>query len=287
MIIFASYHKFNNMIFSKFTPIQSNQKRSEENNDIFSKSDSGFTEFESIASRPKESIVAYYKENNIPFDDLNPYLMQYLGIETQSPKNVSPQIPIPKKEKSAQSPLKENMWGTPIKYDHTKIPRKVEKELNPIQKEIYSLDIPEEDKKYLDTLAMLESSYRPHITNSLGYFGLYQFGKQAMEELGIDLEQLQDTIRQHESALELASKHEKQLETYLKRYSKNEKSIEDFIGKTINGITITRNGLRAAAHQQGALTVYDWLMGTQFSPLAKKGFKDGYGTHITKYFEHF
>lgn len=255
-----------------------------------------FLEFKPISSASKEEIIAYYKDNNIPLDD-TPQFRAFLGVPLTDPPETIVQpgttitigqgIPAQK-----TSPIKENIWapfyaGKSIKPEEKKSSWTPPSNMNEIQKEIYSLDIPDEEKQYLDTLSYGESTHKPYITNTLGYYGLYQFGDSAFKELNLSKEDFKDTKVQHQAALDLAKRNEQYLQNYLKRHKVPEKSIEDLIGKKVNGVTLTRNGIRAAMHHQGALTFFDWLYGTEYSPISKKGFKDSYGASITRYLERF
>lgn len=148
---------------------------------------------------------------------------------------------------------------------------------NEITKEIRSMNIDDNDKNYLMRLAQKESAFRPFVTNQLGYYGLYQFGELAFKDVGFDKESFQDTLNQHAAALKLAQLNERRLKDI----------IENFEGKTVNGITVTKNGIRAAAHLLGAATVRDYFQGTRNTKLAQQGFKDANGTTIEKYLRDF
>ena len=58
------------------------------------------------------------------------------------------------------------------------------------------------------------------------------------------------------------------------------KSIDDYIGTTINGVTVTLTGLLAAAHLRGAPAAVDLLLNGTLS-------NDEYGTSILQYMEQF
>ncbi len=136
------------------------------------------------------------------------------------------------------------------------------------------MNISDEDKDYLIKLGKRESDYRPNVTNSLGYYGLYQFGKPALETIGATKEDFANsTLRQHQGALKIAQINARILKPILDTY----------VGKEYKGNKITRNGILAAAHLLGAGTVKDYFNGTTKTSLARKGFKDAYGTSITEY----
>ena len=114
---------------------------------------------------------------------------------------------------------------------------------NKIIKSIVDTTYSDEDKEYLIKLADRESSYNPTVVNKLGYKGLYQFGKAALETVGYTADKYMSTVEnQHDAAIKLAKHNENQLKSIMDKY----------VGKTVNGIKITKNGLRAAAHLLGA-----------------------------------
>ena len=144
--------------------------------------------------------------------------------------------------------------------------------------EIKGMNISESDKDYLVKLANRESSFNPTVINKRGYEGLYQFGDSALRAVGMTRQDLRSgTLNQHIAALRLAEGNEKALGNLASQY----------IGKEYRGVKVTKNGIRAAAHLLGAGSVQDWFRGTEKSDIAKKGFVDGNGTHITEYFKLF
>jgi hypothetical protein len=150
---------------------------------------------------------------------------------------------------------------------------------NSIIQSILSLDKSDEDKQYLIKLAERESSFNPKSDNKLGYRGLYQFGKSALDTVGYTLDEyLNDINIQHDSALKLADFNEKQLQNELK-----------YVGKNVKGINITRNGIRAAAHLLGIKAVRKFFAPPSLQNTLYKNVKqkDGMGTHISEYFKLF
>lgn len=127
-------------------------------------------------------------------------------------------------------------------------------------------------KKYLVKLAYLESRYRPEITNEYGYAGLYQFGKDALDWVGITKDEyMSDVNVQHKAAAALGELNFKQL--------------KKFVGKEKDGITLTKANLMGAAHLLGAGDVKNWILD---KPAAtKRGFKDANGTTIQMYLKKF
>lgn len=142
---------------------------------------------------------------------------------------------------------------------------------NKIVNEIINSDYSDEDKDYLITLANRESSFKPFVTNQFGYYGLYQFGKSALKDTGFTKKDFNDTTKQHAAALKLASINEKSLQHIIDKFS----------GKEFNGIKITKNGIRAAAHLLGSGTVKNY-----FNSVSDK-FTDANGTSIQQYLKLF
>lgn len=104
-------------------------------------------------------------------------------------------------------------------------------------KELEQLNLSNEDKQYLIKLAEKESSFRSDVKNPYGYYGYYQFGNSALKAVNRTKEDFKDPIEQHKSALKLADLHII--------------PFKEYIGKVVNGITLTKNALRAAAHLAG------------------------------------
>lgn len=139
---------------------------------------------------------------------------------------------------------------------------------NKITKEIDSLQATPEEKDFLKKLAKYESGYNPSAVNRLGYSGLYQFGKQALDTVGLTRDQyMSNSMIQHKAALDLANK--------------NTHGLEKYYGKKINGITLNKYNLAAAMHLGGRSNVLDVLSGN------KNDFKDANGTSIFKYLKNF
>lgn len=127
----------------------------------------------------------------------------------------------------------------------------------------------EESKDYLTKLAYYESKYDPTVINQFGYAGLYQFGKSAFEWVGIKKEDyMNDVNKQHEAALSLGNKNFSILKKYL--------------GRVINGVPATKQGLMAAAHLGGAGNVKKY-----FESEGKNDFKDGNGLPVSAYLKRF
>lgn len=135
------------------------------------------------------------------------------------------------------------------------------------------------NEKFLHTLKMRESSGVLDTVNSLGYFGLYQFGEVAMRDLGLNIdhryftanigkytEEVQDSICIEYCKL---NKH------YLRRYY-------CYLGSVINGIEVTESGMIASAHLVGNGGVKKWLRSN-----GKEVVTDSFGTSIEEYMSTF
>lgn len=241
-----------------------------------------FATFTPILSSDPNDIRRYHEEHNIPAWD-NHFFDNYVGPIT-NPQNNENET---KTDEETTQPeylleyyrtIKEKVSPVfpEIKMEENKvtIPLKREpKQTNNILEQIRNLDVDDNDKIYLEILAEKESSFQPNVINKYGYQGLYQFGDLALKDIGYTREDLENTYKQHEAALQLAKTNEKRLKNILDTYE----------GKKFKGIKITRNGIRAAAHLLGAATVKDWFNETKKTKYAQRGFVDANGTHITKY----
>lgn len=143
---------------------------------------------------------------------------------------------------------------------------------------IQQLKLDDEDKEYLLKLGYRESGLDPSArAKGSSFRGLYQFNNDSLKTVGINPKKYDTNIMaQFEAALKYRAHNLAQLKNYQK-----------YIGEEYKGITITANGMAAAAHLLGAATVADWFDDTRNSEFAKRGFKDGNGTSITEYFKMF
>lgn len=147
-------------------------------------------------------------------------------------------------------------------------------EKNSVINSILNYDTSKENKEYLIKLAKRESSYQPLVQNSGGYFGLYQFGKSALKDVGMTIDDLKKSLsNQHKAALTLAKQNEEILKDIIQKYN----------GKYKEGVKLTKNGILAMAHLLGAGSVKDYFNGTKNTPFSKNGFVDGNKTHILEY----
>lgn len=132
------------------------------------------------------------------------------------------------------------------------------------------------DKQYLKLLGARESDFRMNAVKG-SYKGIYQFHPDTLKGIGYKME---DYLKNPEIQFEAALKYRDANLRELKNYQKQ-------IGQLKDGVKVTTNGLGAMAHLLGAATVKDYFDGTSKTKLAKNGFKDGNGTHISEYLKMF
>lgn len=271
---------------------------------------SGFATFTPIEQTLKEDALKYYAENNIDHP-ANAFFTDYFGAlptETDETKiedkfyagkkgshkitkkpikkplaKVPPKPTVPKVdlnnptiEKTVPTnedwPYKDNTISNIIDISRSSGDKKAF--LEALHKTNYS----NLDKAFATKLAEKESTFNPDVTNKLGYYGLFQFGKSALDWLGIKKADIKnDRTKQVHAVMKLTNLNDSVLKDVREKYE----------GTTFKGVPITKNGIRAAAHLLGAETVKDWFNGTKKTTLAKKGFKDANGTHITEYLKEF
>lgn len=132
-------------------------------------------------------------------------------------------------------------------------------------------------KTYLgfkDALAFKESRGNYFIVNQFGYLGKYQFGKETLKVIGIysPTQFLKDPELQEKAFLANSMRNKWVLRKDIKRY----------VGKKINGVTITESGILAAAHLAGPGGVKKYLRSG-----GAIGFSDAFGTSISYYMKRF
>lgn len=136
-------------------------------------------------------------------------------------------------------------------------------------------------EKFMAIMAKRESSNNPNAINSKGYIGLYQFGKLALQDVGLYPKISTETFRKNPNIFPVPDQDDamkkliKKNKTYLKKYHR-------YVGKTIKGIKMTEAGLLAGAHLVGHGGVKTFLR--------SKGTivpQDGNGTPITEYMAMF
>lgn len=127
---------------------------------------------------------------------------------------------------------------------------------------------------FKEALAFKESQGKYTVVNRLGYLGKYQFGKSTLVRFKIYNTKafLYNPELQERAFVALCKVNKWILRKYIKR----------FVGKTINGITISESGILAAAHLSGAGNVKKYLRS-----YGKKRFNDAFGTSIESYLRKF
>lgn len=126
---------------------------------------------------------------------------------------------------------------------------------------------------FLSKLGNFESGNDYKKVNRFGYLGRYQFGQQALEQVGINVtkKEFLNNPELQELAMHRLMQHND---------STLDKLIQKYEGKTLHGVKITRSGVLAAAHLGGATNVKTWFR-------KGKDFEDANGTSITKYMNIF
>lgn len=133
----------------------------------------------------------------------------------------------------------------------------------------------EELRRYLEAIGYSESGNNPEAYNRYGYIGKYQFGYAARKSCGYSEITFKDFMSnpsmwsekdQEAAMITLMSKNESHLKDVIHRYN----------GTKINGVTITKSGILAAAHLAGARGVERYFRNGS-NP------KDAYGTGLEDY----
>jgi len=138
------------------------------------------------------------------------------------------------------------------------------------------------NKNFLNALAQRESTNDWKSVNKFGYIGKYQFGKQALEDLGLD-----DKIDSHKFKLNPAifpthAQDKAMVELLKKNTEYLGDYIENFEGKMVAGVKITKSGLLAGSHLVGAGAIKQFLDSSgRIIP------KDGNDVPVTEYIKKF
>lgn len=127
---------------------------------------------------------------------------------------------------------------------------------------------------YKEAIAFKESQGKYKKVNTYGYVGKYQFGGEALKDIGVKNRRkfLNNPKLQEKAFIALLSKNKWQLK----------KEIVAYEGKIIGGVRITESGLLAAAHLGGVNSVKKFLQSN-----GNKKCKDRFGTSIKKYLKDF
>jgi hypothetical protein len=129
-------------------------------------------------------------------------------------------------------------------------------------------------------LGKMESGNDYNCKNTFGYFGKYQFGKQAMKHFGFTKSDLSDTTKILGYTLTRGMLNQEiLLSNMLAYHSKHLKIYFKYIGKIVNGVKITKNGILSSAQLLGDGGVRNFFRGILD--------KDGYGVTAIKYFKAF
>jgi len=126
---------------------------------------------------------------------------------------------------------------------------------------------------FLTKIGHFESSNDYSKVNRFGYMGKYQFGKETLQALDIEVSKkkfLSSPVLQEQAMDKLLKSNHKNLRRFIKKYD----------GKVLHGVYVTESGILAAAHLGGAGNVREWFRNGE-------DFKDGNGTPITKYMKVF
>lgn len=146
-----------------------------------------------------------------------------------------------------------------------------------LQDEQYQLNAIFLKKDFLgfkEAVAFKESQGDYQAVNTLGYLGKYQFGANTLKLMGVyDTTQFLDDPVLQENIFRLNVSRNKWI---LRR------DIKRFVGKRINGTTISESGIIAAAHLAGAGNVKKYLRS-----YGKKDFSDAYGSNVAYYIKKF
>lgn len=127
---------------------------------------------------------------------------------------------------------------------------------------------------FKEALAFKESRGNYFTVNTLGYLGKYQFGAETLKVLGIynPNQFLYNPILQEKAFMANAKRNK-----WILR-----KDIERFVGKNINGVSITESGILAAAHLAGPGSVKKFLRS-----FGRQNFEDAYGSSVINYMKKF
>ena len=145
--------------------------------------------------------------------------------------------------------------------------------------------MPYEQEEYLDALSYHESSRDKYQVNSFGHMGLYQFGKQALIDIGFmdakgNWTELASKYGVHSNKDFLGDVFVQKIALILTmqnnyKYAKHYK-LFDYVGKTYMGVKVTTSGIFAACHLVGAYSLSNALKNNIHKV-------DGYGTPADSY----
>lgn len=127
---------------------------------------------------------------------------------------------------------------------------------------------------FKEALAFKESGGNYYVVNEFGYLGKYQFGKETLKLVGIyNIQEFLENPQLQEAAFYANASRNKWI---------LQRDIKRFVGKSINGVTITESGILAAAHLAGPGSVKNYLRSW-----GQRGFSDAFGTSLSYYLKKF
>ncbi len=138
----------------------------------------------------------------------------------------------------------------------------------------------DENADFKEDMAMSESSNKSDIVNTDGFMGKYQFGDDRLTDFkndtGINFNKT-DFLNDESLQDQVFDWHVNDISSYI-----DSNDLNSFIGKTINGIKITKQGLIAGAHLGGKYGMRQFLeTGGEYNPSDKNGTK--ISDYITKF----
>lgn len=127
---------------------------------------------------------------------------------------------------------------------------------------------------FKEALAFKESRGDYFVVNTFGYLGKYQFGRTTLNVIGIY------------NTKAFLNNPELQEKAFITNAERNKwvlrRDIKQFVGKIIDGVSITESGILAAAHLAGPGSVKKYLRS-----YGAIGFSDAYGATISQYMKRF
>lgn len=137
-----------------------------------------------------------------------------------------------------------------------------------------------EFERFVTDLGRRESGNNWLCINRFGYFGEWQFAESTVRYLGYK----QVTLKKfrEDPSIFPPELQRKALESLIKVNLYLMRDYEQYIGDVINGVTITRSGMIAAAHLGGNMSVKKYL-----SSGGKLDKKDALGTAVSNYMRKF
>lgn len=146
---------------------------------------------------------------------------------------------------------------------------------------------------FLQSLAQRESGNRPGVVNRHGYAGLFQMGGAALHDAGYytgtnnrwqaawtgrdGINSLQDFLASPQAQVNAITAYHQVIQRYIRS-----NGLDAYIGRTVNGVTVTQSGLIAGAHLVGMGNLRTWLQSN-----GRAVPRDGNQVPITAYVQQF